>query len=363
VIATGACSSGSATPAPSDGPRAPPKLAPLADDTTYAKLCMPCHGREGLGYVADHAPSLVSMTFLESASDSFLHRAIANGRPGTSMAAYGKHLGGPLDDAAIDHLIALLRGHGPSAKPLPAVAQGDAARGEPTYTQLCKPCHGDAVTRGEAPHLANLQFLANATTPFIHYAVVHGRPGTKMEPFAQKLTPEQIDDVVAYVRTLANPAPMTTQDQLPAPSGTEPVVLNPTGKPPRFTTTGDGGKYVSAAQVAAAVAAKQKLVIIDARPPSDWRQVHITGAVSIPHYELKRLDDVPKDGTWIVSYCACPHHLSGIVTDELRKRGYTHAVVLDEGILEWQRRGYPIVAAPGHVMPPKERPVPAGTIQ
>jgi len=64
-----------------------------------------------------------------------------------------------------------------------------------------------------------------------------------------------------------------------------------------------------------------------------------------------------------VSYCACPHHLSGIVTDELRKRGYTHAVVLDEGILEWQRRNYPIVAAPGHTTPPQERPMPAGTIQ
>jgi len=283
VIAAGACSSGSATPSPSDAPRAPPRLAPLADDATYAKLCVPCHGREGLGYVADHAPSLVSMTFLESATDSFLHNAIANGRPGTSMAAYGKHLGGPLDNAAIDRMVTLLRGHGPSAKPLPPVGQGDPAKGEPFYTQLCKPCHGDATTRGEAPHLANRQFLANASSSFIKYAVVHGRPGTKMEPFAQKITSDQIDDIVAYVRLLGDPATAKI-DQLPAPTGSEPLVINPNGKAPRFVTTGEGNKYVSAAQVAAALAAKQKLVIIDARPPSDWRQVHITGAVSIPHY-------------------------------------------------------------------------------
>ena len=86
--------------------------------------------------------------------------------------------------------------------------------------------------------------------------------------------------------------------------------------------------------------------------------MHITGAVSIPYHDMKRLDEVPKDGTWVVAYCACPHHLSGIVVDELRKRGYKHAVVLDEGILEWHRRGYPVVAAQGVKPPPKENTPP-----
>src|SRR5260221_308733 len=102
----------------------------------------------------------------------------------------------------------------------------------------------------------------------------------------------------------------------------------------------------TALAVKAALDKGQKLVIIDARPESEWMTVHITGAVSIPHYQLKRLDEIPKDA-WIIAYCACPHHLSGIVVDELQKRGYTHAGVLDEGILDWQRRGFPIVAAAG----------------
>jgi cytochrome c oxidase cbb3-type subunit 3/ubiquinol-cytochrome c reductase cytochrome c subunit len=104
------------------------------------------------------------------------------------------------------------------------------------------------------------------------------------------------------------------------------------------------------------------MVIIDARPESEWMTVHITGAVSIPHYALARLDEIPKDAT-VIAYCACPHHLSGIVVDELRKRGYKHAYVLDEGILEWQRRGYTIVAAQGVTAPPKEPPLPAGVIR
>ena len=65
------------------------------------------------------------------------------------------------------------------------------------------------------------------------------------------------------------------------------------------------------------------------------------------------LDEIPIDA-WVVAYCACPHHLSGVVVDSLRSRGYPHAYVLDEGILEWERRGYPIVAAPHASLPPLE---------
>jgi hypothetical protein len=51
-----------------------------------------------------------------------------------------------------------------------------------------------------------------------------------------------------------------------------------------------------------------------------------------------------------------------VVVDSLRARGYPHALVLDEGILEWERRGYPIVAAPGAMLPPTEmRPPGAAT--
>jgi cytochrome c oxidase cbb3-type subunit 3 len=356
------------------------QLSGLAGKPLYLALCKPCHGADAKGYAADHAPSLINPTFLESASDDFLRRSIIAGRPGTSMAAYGKARGGPLDDAGVERLVHYLREQGPAAGPLPATATaaGDVATGAAIYAKRCVACHGDARTRGDAVALANPGFLADATDSFVRHAIVRGRPGTKMEAFAGVLSDAEIDGVVSYIRTLASGA--RAVELLPEPTGKEPLVLHPSGQTPRFTLRADpcptlsgggiaaGGckadpRFVSVEQVAAAVASKQRLVIVDARPASEWRRVHIAGAVSIPYLDMKRLDEVPKDGTWVVAYCACPHHLSGIVVDELRKRGHARSAVLDEGINEWQRRRLPLVAAEGVTPPPAEPSLPAGTIR
>jgi mono/diheme cytochrome c family protein/rhodanese-related sulfurtransferase len=360
-----ACSKGSATPPPKRdaGP------APVAADpgpALYGKLCAQCHGADAKGYKSDHAPSLVNPTFLASATDDFIHRSIVFGRPGTAMAGYGKEVGGPLDPDSVKAIVHWLRGHGGPSLALPPIGPGERERGKPLYAANCQKCHGDAQTRGEAVMLANTRFLDSASDEFIAYAIVHGRPGTPMEAWSMKLSDQSLADIVAYVRAFAAP-PVAAE--LPAPTGKEPIFINASGKPPTgFKLTADpGGKprYVSADQVKKALDQKRKLVIVDARPPSDWMRVHITGAISMPYFDMKRVDEIPKDA-WVIAYCACPHHLSGVVADELQKRGYAHALVLDEGILEWHRRGYPVVAAPGVTPPPAEAPptglVPQGTV-
>lgn len=364
-IVLAACSKGDATPPPpKQQPPAPPApvVATTAPGATlYGKLCAQCHGADAKGYKSDHAPSLINSTFLASATDNFLHTSIVFGRPGTPMAGYGKQVGGPLDDTAVDSIVAWLRGQakGP-VEQLPAVGGGDPKKGQGLYAQNCQKCHGDSKTRGDAVHLANSRFLTTATDSFIAYAIVHGRPGTPMESWGMKLSDASLADIVAYVRSFETPdAPAS----LPPPTGKEPLFINPGGKPPAsFKLTADPDqkpRYVTIDQVKKAMDDKRKMIIIDARPPSDWMRVHITGAVSIPYHDMKRLDEIPKDA-WVIAYCACPHHLSGIVVDELQKRGYAHALVLDEGILEWHRRGYPVVAAPGVTPPPAEpKPAPA----
>jgi len=383
VLVVWGCSSGSATPVPAPQPvardaAADADLSRLAGKPLYVALCAPCHGADAHGYAADHAPSLVSSTFLESASDDFLRRSIQLGRPGTSMAAYGKQRGGPLDDAGIDRLVTFLREQGPAVKPLAAAAPGDPALGAQVYGKVCLACHGDTRMRGEAISLANPELQIVASDSFLRHAIVNGRPGTKMEAFAGKLTDAEVDGVVSYVRGFGNGgAPAVAL--LPEPTGKEPLVINPSGKAPSFTMRADpcvtmnprveppckpDPRFISVDQVGKALAAQQRMVIIDARPPSEWRRVHIAGAVSIPYHDLARLDELPRDGTWIIAYCACPHHLSGIVVDELRKRGYAHAAVLDEGINEWHRRGLPVTAAEGVTRPmPEAPPMPAGTIR
>ena len=149
-------------------------FAKLSGRDTYQALCTPCHGADGKGYAADHAPSLVNPTFLESANDGFLSQSIQHGRPGTSMAAYGKAMHGPLDDESVMRVVAYLRSQGPVSIALPATTLGDPARGASLYDRNCKVCHGNDNVRGEAMLLSDPQFLAVATPPFLRAAADRG---------------------------------------------------------------------------------------------------------------------------------------------------------------------------------------------
>jgi cytochrome c oxidase cbb3-type subunit 3/ubiquinol-cytochrome c reductase cytochrome c subunit len=325
----------------------------------YNRYCATCHGLEGNGYKSDNAPSLRTTTFLASATDSFLTEAIGRGRPGTAMPAYGRWLGGPLQTTDVDAVVAFLREGGPPrvVPPMPVPGRGDVAQGKTLYQTACVRCHGTQTQRSSAVHLANPVLLQTASDAFLRYAVAEGRAPTSMVAWKETLNPKQIDDVVAYVRSMAVPpgTPAVPPPLPPAAPRTGPVVLNRKGRAPDFKPK--DGLYVSIDDVKAALDAKRRLVIADARPPSDYLNIHVTGAISTPYYDVKSLDDIPKDGTWVIAYCACPHHLSGVVIDELRKRGYPHTAVLDEGIYAWQAKKYPVVMAPGMQPPPAPPPL------
>jgi mono/diheme cytochrome c family protein/rhodanese-related sulfurtransferase len=338
--------------------RAKTAAAPSPAETgraIYAQLCATCHGPEGHGYVADNAPSLRSATFLASASDDFIRAAILRGRPGTAMGVYARWTGGPVGLPEVNAIIAFLREGGPPLEVLPPARPGDSTRGQAVYEKNCQRCHGTRTQRVSAVHLANPVFLETASDAYLRRAIEAGRPPTSMVPWKDALTPEQIDDVVQYVRSMASPAPPPPPP--PAAPRTGPIVINPKGRAPEFTLRDD--RFVSIDQVKAALDKKRRLIIVDARTPGEWSNLHIAGAISTPHYDAKALDDIPNDGTWVLAYCACPHHVSGEVVDALRKRGYKHTAVIDEGVYAWQQKGYPIVAAPGATPPPAPPPPPA----
>lgn len=332
----------------------------------FTKYCSLCHGVNAQGYAADNAPSLVSKTFQATATDEFLRAAIVRGRPGTAMAGYGKAVGGPLELDEIEAILAFVR-----AKPAPRVervelplgpAQGDVARGRGIYVTYCAGCHGTATQRVDSVHLANPVLLETASDAFLRYAILHGRPGTRMEAWGPmeilggeipgKLQAQQIEDVLVYVRSMAQQMPplVVPPPLPPALPRTAPIVLNPRGKTPEFHLRDE--RFASLDEVKAALDKKQRIVIADARAPSDWLNLRITGSISTPYYDLKSLDDIPNDGTWVIAYCACPHHASGEVVDQLRKRGYKHTAVLDEGVFAWQHKGYPIEQVAGTLPTP-----------
>ena len=313
----------------------------------YQRYCALCHGKDATGYAADNAPSLVTQTFLESAGDAFIAHAIIAGRPSTAMGAYGQTRGGPLDNTGVEAIVRFLRSHGPLvhgslASRLPGgAAIGNAEHGSVIYGRECAPCHGTETERKTALSLFNAELLSSATPAFLRYAIVHGRAPTPMPAFGEKLTGGDIEDVLSFLSSKA-PKPAAAASAPPEVSIPKnlPVVINPKGKPPTFALRED--RFVPAADVKKALAEHRRLVIVDARSPSDWLDFHIPGAIPAPYYAVKDLDRIPNDGTWVIAYCACPHHASGAVVDALRRKNYKHTAVLDEGILFWKAQGYPL---------------------
>jgi cytochrome c oxidase cbb3-type subunit 3/ubiquinol-cytochrome c reductase cytochrome c subunit len=316
----------------------------------YAKYCAQCHGADGKGYAADNAPSLVNETFLASAKDDFIARSIALGRPGTSMAGYAEHLKGPLDGMEIAAIVAFLRSRADVAPAtLVAPGPGDPARGKPIYDAQCAECHGDPSVRKQMVHLANPTFLDLAPDDLLRYAIVHGRPGTAMLPFGGTLDAQQIDDLVALLRSWAVPPGASTPPPDAAISDADvPVVINPDGAQPDFAMTAD--HKIPIADVKQALDDGRRLIIVDARPKSDWQRTRLPGAISIPYHQLEGLSVIPED-TWVIAYCACPDHLSGIVVKALHDKGHAKAAILKEGILEWQQRGLPVEGTGPHANP------------
>jgi cytochrome c oxidase cbb3-type subunit 3/ubiquinol-cytochrome c reductase cytochrome c subunit len=340
-------------------PRAPAARAVERDEAVregrahYETYCALCHGANGEGYAADNASQLANQDFLATASFPLLYLAIERGRPGTPMSAFGARYGGPLEPEAIAELIAYLRSwlREPVVDVDARVVTGDAARGLALYREHCASCHGAAGKGGKAQSLSDPGLLATASDGFLRHAIAHGRRGTTMPAFAGKLGEQGVDDVTAYLRSLARTvsderAPDGAAGEVlpPAALTVERVVLSPGGPPADLGELRDG-RYVPVDTVRAALAAQARIAIVDARPISDWLKAHIPGAVPVPYYDQARIEGLaavlPRD-TWAVIYCACPHAESGRVMDALRARGFSRTAVLDEGIFVWLARGYPL---------------------
>lgn len=311
----------------------------------YDKYCALCHGDNGEGYAADNANALANQDFLTTVSDDFLRQSIANGRPGTAMAAHGSRYGGPIDDAQIDMLVDFIRDwqREESAQMSARPVLGDPVAGRVAYDQVCAACHGSDGEGVTAISLNNPEFLALASDEQIRMAIAHGRRGTPMLAYRDRFSEDTIDDLVALIRSwkreVRERIEMPELVEFPEP------VLNPDGPTPQFTLR--EGRYVSAEQLDRAMRNGSRLILLDARPPSDWYRARIPGAVSAPAYDPDSIIVMlPDDDTWIVSYCACPHKYSDRLTDALRSAGFENTAVLDEGVRWWQLQGYPIKYGP-----------------
>lgn len=106
------------------------------------------------------------------------------------------------------------------AAPLGAAAAPATADVEQVYAKNCKNCHGadgKAETKMGKKHeidsFADAAWQGRHSDEKIRDAIANGKEGTKMKAYGKKLSAEQIDALVQYVRkfspTQAAPAPAT----------------------------------------------------------------------------------------------------------------------------------------------------------
>lgn len=88
-----------------------------------------------------------------------------------------------------------------------------------------------------------------------------------------------------------------------------------------------------------------EVTLLDVRPAGEFQAGHIPGAISVPTEDLKRrLASLPK-AREVVAYCRGPYCVYAIdAVKALRARGFK-ATRLDEGVLEWRARGFPVEAS------------------
>jgi cytochrome c oxidase cbb3-type subunit 3/ubiquinol-cytochrome c reductase cytochrome c subunit len=317
---------------------------PLAEGRIqYDAYCALCHGSQGEGYRSDMANALANQDFLATATDELLRTGTVRGRPGTPMSPYGAERGGPLSDAQVDAVVAYIRSwqSRPSIDVHDDEVDGEVERGLPLYEFHCARCHGDSGEGKRYVSVNNPEFLAVASDGFLRYATAKGRDGTEMPGFERELTAQGIDDLVALMRSWAK-KPDDTPYEPPSKDLGE-VFVNPGGAEPPFDPA---GRFIGVDDVHQAIQDGRELALLDARPPSSYVISHISGAVSVPSYEgTDFLPQLPPDH-WYITYCGCPHSISGQLYDLLVGAGYPKVKVLDEGFFVWEDRGYPTTEGP-----------------
>ena len=133
-------------------------------------------------------------------------RASAAGGPAPRWPRYARALGGPLDPPTrwTQSSPSCARRAGPRALPEGRSSATPSAARWSTRT-TARAATARRPQRSRAVHLANPVLLATASDEFLRWAVERGRPPTSMVPWKGALAPRQIDDVVAFVRSMAVP--------------------------------------------------------------------------------------------------------------------------------------------------------------
>ena len=89
-----------------------------------------------------------------------------------------------------------------------AACQQEEQIAKETYDTYCGLCHGydgEGYLAPQANALANPEFLAASTDDFLRYAIVYGRPTTKMSPWGEEaggpLNSTDVERIITHMRS------------------------------------------------------------------------------------------------------------------------------------------------------------------
>jgi mono/diheme cytochrome c family protein len=149
---------------------------------------------------------------------------ISAGHPAQRMPSWSQAYGGPLRDDQLEDLTQfILNWQGPQPpgvrqegvavwtpqppaeatpeEPAVPAGEGDPTKGEEVFAQYCVSCHGpDAEGGALGPTLVSAD-LAAKDTLFFQDTIASGRPGTSMPQWGGLLSLQQIEDVIAFLRS------------------------------------------------------------------------------------------------------------------------------------------------------------------
>lgn len=156
----------------------------------FLNTCAQCHGSDARG--SRGFPNLTDQDWLYGGDVEALRTSIAKGRHGL-MPPMGAAVGNANDVRNVAAYVLSLSGSPTDA--------ARAALGRPLFANTCAACHG-AEGKGNtalgAPNLTDKTWLYGGSQADIIDAIMNGRQGS-MPAHEERLTPQQIDLLVAYV--------------------------------------------------------------------------------------------------------------------------------------------------------------------
>ena len=97
------------------------------------------------------------------------------------------------------------------------------------------------------------------------------------------------------------------------------------------------------------------VIILDARPATEYQAGHIAGAISVPIDELQnRLRSLPRDKEY-VAYCRGSYCVYADRAVELLRKTRRRARRMLEGFPEWRAAGFPVAQGAPPALPPRRR--------